>query len=204
MSHITKVDDSSILTNLAALTEAVETFCPTLEIVEQTTYRTWRDDHGSVQSEYLSPGWSQSDVGRHAVRVIRVKPSAMPQGMRRGQSCAPYEIGVVPVRVQRDDTGRVVSTKPVPEAEADGYVLMTDWWAEGYGLLKQPGLGGHKRVKDPDTGQVREQMFDQLYMHYRMMEARQAAIAAGDRIEFAQQPDGSWVGTVDTQQRLNA
>lgn len=208
MSHVTDIRTESLVTSLTALQRAIDEFCPTLEMVAGTRYRVWKTDHGTTQTEYLPQGWHADDVGCRAVRVIRIRRDLLDSGGRLpGYDTAAYEIGVVPVRVVRGADGGVLSTKPVPEEEADAYALMTDWWAQGYGLLHQPGLGAREHElpagadgRDRDGGR---QMAD-LFMHYQMMVCAETAERRGDRVQFSRREDGSWDARVTQQERLRA
>jgi hypothetical protein len=53
MSH---VDSGFCITDIAALALVVQEQCPDLELVKQTTYRTWISDHGKLVGDYPLPG----------------------------------------------------------------------------------------------------------------------------------------------------
>lgn len=53
MSH---VDSGFCITDIAALALTVKEQCPELELVKQTTYRTWISDHGKLVGDYPLPG----------------------------------------------------------------------------------------------------------------------------------------------------
>lgn len=208
MSHITKIDGTIFIpkNQLCHLLEAVQTFCPDCELVQgQSHYRTWKDDHnGKLVGDWPLPdGWTADQIGEGAHHVIRVTDKALKEKFKcgnRSDNRAPYEIGVVPVSVKRDKEGNVLSA--VYDPKGTEYTLMTDWWQNGQGLLNLPGIGGRTNGINPQTNKKTEISFGDLYMHYRMMQAKAEAERQGDTISFVKQKDGSYVGQVETQARL--
>lgn len=207
MSHVTTVSDALTIpeSELIHLLNAIREFCPDLELVEnQNHYRTWAADHGSAMG--VPEGWSRDDVGKNAKHVIRVTDAALRGRFNisdRNQSGAPYEIGVVPVRVIRDDAGNLVKT--IPDPNGTEYTLATDWFNNGNGLLSVEGLGAHTRdYVNPQTGKRGEMAFGDLYMHYRMMQAKHEAEMQGDTLTFEKQKDGTYVAVADTVARVGA
>jgi hypothetical protein len=199
LSHVIDVNQNPTLTNLSALADAVAAFCPECELVQgQSEYRTWKTDNGKLVGDYPLPnGWTAEDVGQHAVGVIRLTDEALKKRgidteQRNGHG-KPYEIGIVPVTCQRDEEGKIISSKP---GEGEEYMLVTDFWASGNGLLLAEGLSGPNRYGDKALGD--------LYMHYRMAEAKQAAEKVGDKLSFQKQQDGSWLGVSNTTARVGA
>lgn len=190
MSHITDIDKTITVTNLLALKMAVEHFCPDCELVEGANhYRTWKDDHGGklVGDWPLPQGMTEADIGENAVHVIRVKDEWLAaKGLSRTDDKAPYEIGVVP--------------HPNKPGE---FVLMTDWWNNGNGLMTLEGLGKRHTVTDPETGENKESAFEDLYMHYRMMETKLESERLGDQIDFQKENDGTWTAKIHTEARLS-
>lgn len=177
-------------------------FCPDLELVHgQKHYRTWKDNHNNrlVGDWKLPTGMTEKEVGENAAHVIRMKESAL-KGKNRTDGNAPYEIGLVPVTVTRDAQGNVTSTKVDPQGKE--YALMTDFWAQGNGIMTAEGVGQHKVGTNPETGKKEDQSFSDLYMYYRMMEAKRTAERNGDQIHFDKQKDGTFIAQVDTRQRI--
>lgn len=189
MSHITSLQQSITINNLAALKRAIEEFCPQLEFVAgQTHYRTWKDNHqGRLVGDWPLPeGMTAEEIGENAVHVIRVKEEYLQaRRLQRGDASAPYEIGVV----------------PHPEKPGE-YLLMTDWYSQGNGLLKCQGVGARHTTRDPQTHKTVESAFEDLYMHYRMMEDQIDAERVGDQIQFERLPDGTWKSVTNTQARM--
>ncbi len=209
MSHITTTEGAIFIPKdgLIDLLNAVKEFCPDLEFVQgEKHYRTWKDNHdGKLVGDWPLPdGWTASQIGEGAHHVIRVTEAALKSKFSEGSreaSSAPYEIGVVPVRVVRDANDNVVSA--TYDEKGSEYILMTDWWSSGNGILNLPGVGG--RVRDaihPQTGNKTEMSFGDLYMHYRMVQARSEAELQGDTMVFHQESDGTYTATSDTTSRL--
>lgn len=183
-----------VVSNLLALKMAVEQFCPTMEFVQNCShYRTWKDNHnGRLVGDWPLPeGWTAEQVGENAVHVIRKTNVS-----NRESAGAPYEIGIVPVRVTRGENGEVLAA--VPDSKGTEYILMTDWYNDGNGILEEQGVG--RRLSKTEVKS--ESAFGELFMHYRMMEAQLEAERLGDSISFEKQPDGSYVAEVDTRARL--
>lgn len=179
MSHIVEFK-GVVIANLEALKLAIKLFCPTMEVVKATHYRTWKDGNdGRLVGDWPLPeGVTEAEVGENAEYIIRVTDKRLAElGTTRDEYNAPYEIGVVPSRTEKGS-----------------YSLATDFWCQGNGVLKEVGIGEYS-----DKLQT---AFDQLYMHYRCAEAKLAAEAAGDQIEFEQQKDG-WIAKVYTEARLS-
>jgi hypothetical protein len=146
MSHL---ESGFCVTDIEALALTVKKQCPELQLVRQKSYRTWATDHGSLVGDYPLPGiyqvklmaalkkqgydvhaaakaqgvelkqLSKDVVGKDAEFVIKYKDG-------KGRKDA-YEIGLVP--------------HPVNKGE---YLMMTDFYAQGNGLLTSPGVGKHK------------------------------------------------------------
>jgi len=201
MSHITNIDQTMIIpkSGLLALLNAVKTWCPTMELVQgQSHYRTWKDDHnGNLVGDWPLPkGWTANQIGEGAAHVIRVTDNRLVElGCSRTSKQAPYEIGVVPVKVERDANGKVLSA--VYDATSEEYVLLADWYASGNGVLREKGLGVRKK-----DAEGKESAFGDLYMFYQMEQKRLDAERVGDVMEFEVQKDGTYIGKVDTVQRL--
>lgn len=202
MSHITDAVGGSIFIHkkdLHCLKSAVENYCPDCEFVAgENHYRTWKDDHrGRLVGDWPLPeGWTAAMVGENAKHVIRASKG----WMEKNPSKRPYEIGVVPVRVTRDKDGNPI--KAVPDETADEYVLMTDWFNQGNGILNLEGVGRRELAEHPVTGQHTEMSFGTLYQHFRLEQLKHEAALRGDTITFENQPDGSIVAQVQTQARL--
>jgi hypothetical protein len=194
-----------VITDLQALDMALKAFCPDLELVPgQTHFKTWKDsNNGRLVGDWKLPtGMTEEEVGNNARAVIRVKEEYLQKkGIKRNDANAPYEIGLVPVTVKRDAQGNVESVKYDP-AEGKEYVLQTDFWAQGQGIMKCEGVGAHKTGRNPDTGQEEDRSFEDLTMYYRLCEAKRIADRNGDNIHFDKLPDGTYVGKVDTQLRV--
>jgi hypothetical protein len=79
---------------------------------------------------------------------------------------------------------------------------VTDWYNEGYGILACKGVGKVTSKRDPATGRRVESAFGDLYMHYRMIQAKHEAEMQGDTIAFEQQRDGTYIAKVETAMRL--
>lgn len=177
MSHLV---EGFCVTDIAALALTVKKQCPELELVKQTTYRTWITDNGKLVGDYPLPGLYQlrlvaalkkQGVDVHAKALakqvtlpanlldIEKKPWTLAEQRRllqdpviekayielnenvigkdaefvikhkkgKGNSNA-YEIGLVP--------------HPINKGE---YLMMTDFYAQGNGLLNSPGVGKHIR-----------------------------------------------------------
>ncbi len=200
ISHITGVSNTVIITNLLALKQAIEQYCPTMEFVKgENHYHTWKDYHnGKLAGDWPLPdGWTEEDVGENAAHILRLKEEHL-NGRGRTGGRSPHEIGIVPVKVTRDAAGKVL--KAVPCKGSKEYILMVDWWANGNGVLKEQGIG--TRVTDSQTKQ--ESAFGELYMYFRMMEAKQQAEKQGDSIKFEQVEDGTFQAIIDTSARLGA
>ena len=180
MSHITDFSAMETITDLTALQRAVQKFCPTLEYVRgESHYRTWKDDHGGqLVGDYpVPPGWTKEEVGENAVDVIRVKPEHNNGKM--------YEIGVVPHK-----------QKP------GHYNLIADFWAQGNGILEQPGVGrAYRPTTKPGEPREREKAFDDLLEGYAMMEVAREAERQGDTVTFNQDEEG-WYADINTEARL--
>ena len=207
MSHVTTVEGTMTIprSELVFLAQAIKEFCPDLEIVKnQSHYRTWKDNHGGrlVGDWPLPEGWTASQVGENAAHVIRVKDSYLEKhGISdRNAGNAPYEIGIVPVKVTRDENGEVV--KAVPDKNADEFVLMTDWWQNGNGILDCQGVGKREMAEHPQSGKKVEMSFGDLYMHYRMMQTKYEAEKNGDTVTFNKEKDGTYTATIQTDQRI--
>jgi hypothetical protein len=181
MSHVTEFTDV-VITNIEALQLAIETYCPLVELVPGKDYRTWATENdGKLVGDYAPPaGMTEAEIGHNAAYVIRATDAALEKlpcrGNRTEDYVSPYEIGVVP-------------SKTAPGQ----YSLVFDFWEQGRGLLKLPGLGEHNEK----TGKA----LDDLYMYYRMAEDALAARAVGDSIEFTKVGD-HWESKVDTVARL--
>lgn len=206
MSHITTVSGTMTIprSELIFLAQAIQQFCPDLELVKnQSHYRTWKDNHGGrlVGDWPLPEGWTADQVGENASHVIRVTDSYLKKrGVLRGDSNAPYEIGIVPVKVTRDEDGEVV--KAVPDSTSDEFVLMTDWYADGNGILSCEGVGKREKAEHPQSGKEVEMSFGDLYMHFRMMQAKYEAERNGDTMTFHKEKDGTYTATVQTDGRI--
>lgn len=191
MSHVTDISKSVVITDLGVLQATVEQFCPGIEFVlGQAHYRTWKDNHGnSLVGDWPLPrGMTTEQVGEHAKAVLRVREEQL-KGLDRSEDRAPYEIGIVPVRVTYGDNGEVVDTQFDPAGNQ--FVLMTDTWNQGNGILKQKGIG--EAAYGP--GQT-STAYDQLYMHYRMMTVKAQAQRQGHSCTFQEQKDGTWTADV--------
>lgn len=181
MSHVTEFTNVAI-TNIAALRRALAVYCPDLEMVQQTHYRTYKDDNdGRLVGDWdLPEGLTAADVGDNAEYVIRVTDAKLQsmtkQSDRNRKHVAPYEIGVVPSR-----------TSP------GQYYLAADFWLQGRGVLAVPGVG----VYDEKTSTA----FGELYMYYRMAEDACMAEELGDHIEFEKVGD-HWISRTNTEARL--
>lgn len=188
-----------MIDNLLALKMAIEQFCPTMEFVQNCShYRTWKDNNGGqlVGDWPLPEGWTAAQVGENAVHVIRKKSVK-----NRDSGSAPYEIGIVPVKVTRGENGAVLGA--VPDANGTEYILMTDWYHDGNGVLNEEGVG--RRLATPTKANPgAESAFGELFMHYRMMEAQLEAERLGDTISFEKQADGTYVAEVNTAARLGS
>lgn len=205
MSHTSEIDPASAIPAecLGFLFAAVKQFCPTLEVVEQNTYRTWKSDHGSLVGDYPVPvGWTEAQIGEGARFVIRCTDEHLKtkQISNRHANGAPYEIGVVPVSLVYDETGKVKGTKYDPAGTH--YTLMLDWYNQGYGLLQQPGLGDRKDYKRPD-GTVVKTCLAELLINYRTLQQLAVQQKIGDKLaNIVNCPDGSRVLYFDTKQRV--
>ena len=185
MSHVSEFLDCAIPRgNIQALKEAVSRFCPTLEFVEgQQHYRSWKDDHnGSLVGDWPVPAgltakqWTEQ-VGNNAEHVIRMKA-----GQARAKTA--YEIGVVPYQVTRDAAGKVLSKRP--SAEGNEFALLCDFWAQGNGILEEPGVG--KAHRSDDSGNLGGMTaFGDLYQHYQMCLTALAAEQVGDVAVFSEE-----------------
>jgi len=210
MSHITAVSGMIFIPKdqLVHLLHAVENFCPDCELIQgESHYRTWKDDHGGklVGDWPLPDGWTEAMVGEGAHHVIRVTDEAMKKkfgGRARNSSGGPYEIGVVPVRVERDANGKVI--RAVPDQDGEEYVLMTDWYANGNGVLNMEGIGQRHMGNNPQTGESTEISFGDLYQAYRMEQAKAEAEMQGDTIAFEKHKDGTYTAQVDTVARIGS
>lgn len=205
MSHITDIEQTCVITDVEALKLAIKAFCPDLEYVEgEKHYRTWKDNHGGklVGDWKLPNGMTEADVGENAKGILRLTDAALKkQGHKnRTDSGSPYEIGLVPVTTTRDKNDNVVSVKVDPHGKERA--LMTDFWAQGNGIMRTPGIGQHNRKYDKATGKHQDTSFEDLYMHYRMMQAKREAQRNGDQIQFDKQQDGTYIAKVNTQLRL--
>jgi hypothetical protein len=216
MSHITTTKGTLCIPKECAIhvKEAIEQFCNTCEFVQgESHYRTWKDNHnGKLVGDWPLPeGWTEAMVGENADHIIRVKDERLKEKFKcndRNDSRAPYEIGLVSVRAEFDENGNVV--KAVPDPDGEHYVLMTDWWSNGNGLLNEPGIGARKMGKHPQTGEQVELSFSDLYMHYQMKMHEAEAERVGDTLQYEQNEDGtlkvnadgSVVAWMETQARL--
>lgn len=204
MSHITDIESTCVISDVAALEMAVKAFCPDLELVKnQKHYRTWKDNHnGKLVGDWKLPtGMTAEEVGENAKHVIRFTDEALKKkGQTRSDMNSPYEIGLVPVTVTRDKEGNVENVKVDPQGKE--YALMTDFWNQGNGVMQAEGVGRHKTERNPNTGKTEDRSFEDLYMFYRMCEAKRAAQKMGDNIHFDKQRDGTYIAKVETQQRL--
>jgi hypothetical protein len=90
----------------------------------------------------------------------------------------------------------------VPNPAAKEYILMTDWYANGNGVLNLPGVGRREMGTNPQTGKKTEISFGDLYMMYQIELARHEAELQGDSFELEKQQDGSYVAKVGTQARV--
>ncbi len=180
MSHVSEFT-GVIITSIPALQFAIQQFCPGCELVQQSHYRTWKDDHnGQFVGDWKGPaGVDSAQLGDNALYVIRATEKCLRETFKlttRDGHTSPYEIGVV--------------------ARGNGeFTLMADFWNQGNGLLKLPGLGIYDYAKNA--------AFADLFMYYRMAEQRAVAMARGDDIEFEQQAD-RWVATVHTKQAIGS
>ena len=180
MSHIAS---GFCVKDIEGLALTVKSQCPDLQLVRQSTYKTWISAHGSLVGDHPLPGfyqvklvsellkkgidvhaealvqdvelpdnlgelenrtWSLADqqklfknkkfsdqyadlnIGKDSEFVIKYKPE---KNMRDS-----YEIGLVP--------------HPVRKGE---WVMMTDFFAQGNGLLTATGLGKHTQVDGVDS-----------------------------------------------------
>ena len=177
MSHVTEFKDVEI-TSLPALVRALEMFCPELEIVQGTHYRTYKDDNnGQLVGDWPLPeGVTAEMIGNNATHVIRFTDAALARlypGKQRYDFYMPYEIGVV------------------PNAQRTGHYLATDFWQQGHGILDKTNVGQY----DGKTA------FGNLYAYYRMAEDAIAAAENGDSISFKEVGD-HWEATIETAARL--
>jgi hypothetical protein len=208
LSHITATDSTKIIpqSGLLALQNSIGEWCPGCEFVEgQAHYKTWKDNHkGQLVGDWPLPeGWTADQIGEGAHHVIRLTDERLAElGIKREAGTAPYEIGVVPVKVERDGEGNVIST--VYDDEGTEYILMTDWYNSGNGLCKEKGIGVRKTTVDPKTKEKKESVFDELYMFYQMEQKKLDSERVGDKIEFEEQPDGTYVAAVNTVARTGA
>jgi len=206
MSHITTVEGTMTIprSELPFIAQAIKEFCPDLEIVKnESHYRTWKDNHGGnlVGDWPLPDGWTAEQVGENAAHVIRVTDKYLEKrNLKRSDSNAPYEIGIVPVKVTRNQDGDVVSA--VPDKSADEFVLMTDWYSNGNGILDCQGVGRREMAQHPQTGKKVEMSFGDLYMHYRMMQTKFEAERNGDTVRFNKEKDGTYTAVVETNSRI--
>ena len=96
-----------------------------LELVKQSHYRTWKDDHGSFVGDYPVPeGFNAEELGENAEYVARI---AGLSDHERTQRNAPYEVGMV-------------QSKKNPGS----FVPAFDFYAGGNGLVEKCGDGAGK------------------------------------------------------------
>mgnify|MGYP005845037539 CR=1 FL=1 len=179
VSHVAEYQFSVPRERLLALKRAIEKFCPELEFkVGQNNYRTWKTDHGRLVGDWKLPPWlKESAVGHNADHVIRMKDEAL-KGRQRDAHGAPYEIGVVPVQVERDENGKEVSCQYDPDGNE--FKLVCDFYNQGNGLLNCKGVGRSKT--DYAKGKAEVDAFDQLKMFYQAALDEIVAEENGDQI----------------------
>lgn len=184
MSHL---ESGFCVTDMIALALTVKENCPDLELVKQSTFRTWVTDHNSLAGDYPLPAmyqlklllslknqgvnvhaaaqargvilpenllelekkpWTLKEqrklladplfksaydtltatvIGKDAKYVIRYKEGKAP-------NAGAYEIGLVP--------------NPIRNGE---YLMMTDFFAQGKGLLLAKGIGAHCKIHGEDS-----------------------------------------------------
>lgn len=198
MSHVAEFAFSVPRDRLLALKMAVERFCPTLEFaVDEKTYRTWQDDHGSLVGDWPLPSWLKAgQVGKNADHVIRLKDSALSNKNRKAFG-APYEIGVVPVQVERDENGKEISCQYAPNGNE--YKLVCDFYNQGNGILTQPGVGKSKSTRHGVDA------FDELKMFYQIALDELVAEENGDKLgDLEKAEDGSYFRNINTEARVGA
>lgn len=184
--------------SLHCLKRAVDLYCPDCEfVIGQETYRTWATDHDG-ETEMLPKGWKQSELGHNAAHAIRMTDAALQRSHKSRDSV--YEIGVVPVRVTRNKEGRVLEA--IPDRNANEFVLISDYFLDGKGILRCAGIGRHGPVTNPLTGEVTQMAFAELYQNFRVEELKYEAEMQGDSVSVETREDGSVVITANTEARL--
>jgi len=167
--------------------------------VGQQRYRTWKSDHGGLVGDWPLPKWlTAAQVGENADHVIRLKDEAV-KGRNRRAFGAPYEIGVVPVQVERDEDGKEISCKYDPNGNE--YKLICDFYCQGNGILNEPGVGKSKAGQSSRSVDA----FDELKMFYQIALDELVAEENGDQLgDLEKAEDGSYYRVIDTEARVGA
>jgi len=183
MSHLT--DASQTITipckHLKYLKKALAKNCPELEFMDgQNEYRTWKSDHGKMVGDWpITEGMSDEDIGKNADHVIRMTDEALTQkGKARNQHGAPYEIGLIRCRMEKQPDG---SEKAVIDKEGDHWILLTDFYGQASGLMNTPGLGKYYSTKD-ENGKRVDHSFELLYQSFVQEVTEGTAKKKGDHI----------------------
>lgn len=178
MSHVALFETEAgkpLITDLQAVHLAAENLG--LDVRTDNKYK-WYGMH--VGDYPLPAGWRKEDMGQNADLVLSVSAERR-KALGIGGNC--YELGVIKDKLN-------------PGA----YTLMYDFYAGGYGLDKVIGAP----IFHPGSQNVK-QMAPTFMQHYRMCCDALSAAEAGDKIEFEQGKDGSWVSyTTPNEERLRA
>lgn len=183
MSHIAA---GFCVTDIAALALTVKAQCPDLELVKQSTYRTWISDHGGLVGDYPLPGLYQVKLMAALKKQgVDVHAKAKARGVDLPANLLELEQKPWDLKQQRkllDDPDFAVAydklTKEVVGKDAEfvikykqgkgnkdayeiglvphpirkgEYVMMTDFYGQGNGLLRAKGVGEYKRKNGEDT-----------------------------------------------------
>jgi len=183
MSHLV---NGFCVKDITALSQVVKEQCPSLEMVQGTTYRTWITDNGRLVGDHPLPGFYQlilaKDLEKSGVDLAAIaskmgvklpanlselenKPwnlSAQQKLLRDDAVLKAYN-DIVQNRMSKD-CQYVIRYKPnegkknayeigvVPHPFRKGeFVLMTDFFQQGKGLLEAEGLGRYESIAGVDN-----------------------------------------------------
>lgn len=173
MSHLV---NGFCVKDIGALKQVVEKQCPQLELVEDTTYRTWITDHGRLAGDYPIPGFYQMILaenlkakGLDIVKLAADLGVTLPENIRELEN-KPWDLAmqnklllnpdirkqydeIVKNRMSKDSryvirykasenqpTAYELGLVPHPYRKGE-YIMMTDFYNQGNGLLRATGVG---------------------------------------------------------------
>jgi hypothetical protein len=168
MSH---VSSGFTVTDITAMQETIKENCPTLKMVKKEHFRTWIDDHGGLVGDYVLPGVYQYKILKEVLQAktaeelekktgIKVdletliqKPLTLKEWrslMQDSDVSKKYHYYVKNV-VGKDAEFVITSGKNTYDIgvvrcpkNPKEYHMLTDFYNQGKGLLKEPGVGQHK------------------------------------------------------------